>query len=314
MRTLFGLVLLAAARAWAEGEASAGGPAMGYIYDEAHGLHPVLGIPGAATTGPAMRATAGYKAFAPAAHYAIAVRDGSAVVLKFDGAEPLPLRLAADMVAVAPSGGVAAFYDRAAARIRVIDGLPGSPAVRGEIDVSGREGLRLLAVADEGKAVLASFTDAAVVFDTSGAARGSLDGVNAAAFLPASADLVVAAGESMYLARESGEMVQLAFPGDALAAPAAVGVSSDGRRAFAADANGVLAVDLVTGERKRTACPCTPARMDRLAGKAVFRIAGGPHEPVWVFDGDAEGDRVVFVPAYTPERESRHGRPGGGVR
>jgi hypothetical protein len=311
-RTIGLLLALVGALAAQSGRIS--GPILGYLFDEqVAGLRPLLGMPGAATMGPAL--DMGVKieraAISQPGDYALAVTgpDHQVVLLRNLGGalSAVPITEAApapDRILLSPSGSAAALFYSGGKLVELLRGLPEAPVVAGRIHVS--DSLAPLAISDDGTAVLAASPESLFLLGVEGGSRflSSTRGITAAAFLNQRLDAVIAESPSntVYWVRDvsgAAEIIPLAGEKDGIWNPVAVSVSSDNRRVFVANAGtGTIAfLDLAGGAPTVVSCGCAPTGLDRLQGSAVFRLTEPSGEPLRVFDGDAPQARVVFVPA-----------------
>jgi hypothetical protein len=290
------------------------GSILGFVFDPANGLQPILGIAGASTIAaplvlPAKMSSA---MISSQQDYALAVTTPDANLLRVSlgdsvSAAPLGIPVSAiDLMALSPSGSAAALFDRTQNRIRVIAGLPGAPALTREFDLSDFHGtLTSVAVADAADAVLAGFSDRVVALAPDGNVRilATPQHATAAGFLRNGRDVVIAdlAANAVYLIRNvtgSSEPVLLADNQDGISAPVAVGVSNDNQRAIVAISRGVATIKLADNAITITSCVCEPSGLAALRGNAVFRLTEPMGGPIWLFDGDAPQPRVVFTPPY----------------
>src|SRR5579885_2257027 len=152
-------LLIAVLAPWAlhgqQPQALIAGPGFGFVYDEAaRGLKPLLGNPAAAV-------------ISPRQDYALAVTasDRGVVLVRLDGNSPQTSSLSLlpaspDRLTLSPGGGAAALYYAAARNIQVITGLPDAP-VFSSVDAAALPGAPdVLAVSDDGQALLAGFNGA----------------------------------------------------------------------------------------------------------------------------------------------------------
>ena len=139
------------------------GPVIGLVDDETAGIRPILGIPGAATLGPALLARTGLAsvALAPDHDYVLAIlTEGRQVVIVSNlstapNAAVLDVPADPSRIVFSPSGDAAALFYADTARVAAITGLPGSPAISWTLDLAGMQGgLTALAISDGGGAVL----------------------------------------------------------------------------------------------------------------------------------------------------------------
>jgi hypothetical protein len=300
-------------------EPTISGPVLGYVFDSsAQSLRPILGMPGAATLGEPLDLGSPLvsAAISPRQDYFLAVsQEDQGLLLGGLDSNPPPLipipeaRQGTEQIAISPSGSRAALYHGSAQRIQVIAGLPFQPTVAKDLDLSALPGtLTALAVSDAG-GVLVSLSVAGAgslfFFDPQGEARYVLGvgHVSSLAFLSNRDEAVVAdqTANSVALIRNltgAVEWIPLAAEKDGISAPVAVEVSGDSRRAFVASSGSpdVLILDLSGGVLGRLSCPCAVSGLQRLKGNSRFRLTPTTETPLWVFDGDTEQPRVVFIP------------------
>lgn len=297
------------------------GPVLGFVYDPANGLQPVLGVAGASTIGPPLELTGNFSkaVISPRQDYALAVSASNPNLMRVMIGDPVSVEQfgipisATGLIALSPTGSSAAFQDRDRNRIQVIAGIPSAPSLAREFDLSPFPGaLVSLAVSDDASVVIAGFSD---VEENAVAALG-LEGLvrfltprraTAAAFLPGVRDVVIADGPAneIYLIRDalgSGESKLLAAQDQGISEPTAVVISRDGKRAVVASGSAlsVALIDLAGGAVSAIPCPCNPSELATLNGNAVFRLTPPAAGPMWVLDADALEPRIVFVPPYQP--------------
>jgi hypothetical protein len=204
-----------------------------------------------------------------------------------------------ERIILSPTGSAAALLY--AGSILVIGSLRGTPEVLGSVDLSGLTGPpSAIAVRDDGSMLLLAAADGVYEGRPSGPARFllGLTGVAAIAYRPegGAAALAEAATNQLYILTES-ELIPLAGEREGVSGPVAVAWSSDGRQVILAngEARSIVVVERETGARRLVACDCRPEGLERLEGRAVFRLTGPSSETMWLFDGDAEEPRTVFV-------------------
>jgi len=298
------------------------GPVLGFVYDPANGLQPVLGVPGAATVGPPLELTSDFSraVISPRQDYALAVSASTPNLLRVSmghrvSVEQFGIPLSGSgLIALSPTGSAAAVHDPDRNRIQVISGIPSAPVLAREFDLATFAGaLATLAVSDDANMMIAGFSEveenAVVALGSEGAVRflTAPGRATAATFLPGSRDAIIADGPAsrIYLVRDalgSGEMTLLASPEQEILGPIAVAVSRDGKRAFAASGRGgrLALIDLAAGTVSAIPCSCSPSELAPLNGNAVFRLTPPTAGPMWLLDADAAEPRIVFVPPYRP--------------
>ena len=303
------------------------GPLLGFVSLQEDGVRPIRGIPGAASLGPAI---AGIPEFRAAALSSLngfllgvrAVDDRLVLICGLGRREQLAglpvIASGVSLLVLSPSERTAAIYDRPASRITVLKGLPDDPKVSWSAALDALPGeLAALAVRDDGGEAMAAAGGSLITVARGGDWRhiASVDGAVRLSYLNDSSDAVyVDAGRKrMHLLRRSEggiSVIPLAGEADGLAAPEALALSRDNRRAFVANSDPaqVLVVDLRTGLIESTPCSCAVTGVTPLAGNAVFQISSTKNQAVCVFDGTRSEPRLSYIPP--PLEVSRM----GGVR
>ncbi len=313
-------LLIAVLAPWAlhgqQPQALIAGPGFGFVYDEAaRGLKPLLGNPAAAMIGPplALGAPLAAAVISPRQDYALAVTasDRGVVLVRLDGNSPQTSSLSLlpaspDRLTLSPGGGAAALYYAAARNIQVITGLPDAP-VFSSVDAAALPGAPdVLAVSDDGQALLAGFNGASSgqVYLLAGAAPQAVfeaGSIAAIAFLNGSHDALVADGVGnavMRLAGAGAEPAVLARQADGIDHPAAVAASLDNRLALVANAGSasVAVIDLSAAKTAVVACRCAPTAMARLTGQSLFRLNGPSTQPIALLDAGGSRPTVEVIP------------------
>ena len=323
----------------AQDPAPVSGPLVGFVFDNAAGIRPVLGVPGAATLGRPVMRSSGLEAvvFSPARDYALALapRGGQVMLLKdlatAGAAVSLQVAPGAARFAISPSGDAAALYYPEAQAVSVLTGFPDAPAVSWSVEAPYlADGLGALAVSDEGSAVLiaAAGDQSPVWLLTPATGARFLSHVSSSpslAFLSKSSDAVVAdAGNStVVLVRDpagQAETTQIGGAAEGLSRPIAVAVTADNRRVLVANAasGGVVSLSLAGEAPLALPCDCEVTGLERLAGGVTFRLSAPGQSPLWLLDAASSPPRVVFVPDSSPIPRRAVRRPppirGGGER
>ena len=315
------LICLASSPTCAADSVGIEGSMLGFIFDPANGLQPILGITGASTIGPPLdlQTRLASAAISPRQDYALARTTPGANLLQVTltgsysiGQLSFPVH-ATDLMALSPSGSAAALYDNKRSCIRVISGLPGGPFLARDVDLSAFSGTpTTLAISDAADAILAGFSNEVVGLGSDGTIRNftTFQHATAAAFMINSPNILIADGgaNSVYLVTDilgSTDPVLLASDQDGILAPVAIGVSNDNKKIVVALAGGVATISLVDGSVALTGCPCQPTGLASLKGNAVFRLTEPSGGPLWLFDGDAPDARIVFVPPYQSSAQTR---------
>jgi hypothetical protein len=300
-----------------------GGPILGFIPDAGGtAIRPVLGIPGASVLGERLELDVDIRGavISPRQDYAIASRlaDAQAVVIDV-GADPpavtpvTGVHPGVELIAVSPSGSVAAVYDHPSGTVQVIGGLPHNAAVVAEFDTSIISGRAAgLAISDDGTLALMKVVESDdaglwVLGSSNGPGRISLDRPSAAAFFPNRDDAVVTddAARSAFLMMDighAGTLVPLVSAADRIEAFSSVSVSEDGRRVFLADAgSGIIAtVDVETRTSNFASCQCRPTGLYRLSGNSIFRLTEPSGDPITILDASSSDPRIAIIPPATP--------------
>jgi hypothetical protein len=301
-----------------------GGYTLGFVYDSrVSGLRPLSGIPGAAVLGAPLDIGEPVRQayVAPRQNYAIALTDTRAVSVQFiSTAEPpvvTPLGfdpVTANVVALSADGSAGAFYSRDEALIRVVTGLPGAPVIARSVPVGAVSGkIGLLSISNDA-AVLAVAVDTSsddarsgsvILLDENGNGQvlASSTHISALQFLGDAHDLLVADDSDNTLSVIQGlpqtTASTLVADGSAgLAGPIGLNTYLDGNLVIAnGGASNVLVLDPGGAQIGSYPCPVAPSRLTRLNGKAVFLLNGiSNDDPLWLFDGDSETPRVMFIP------------------
>jgi hypothetical protein len=295
--------------------ASLEGPRMGMVFDTSiRALRPIFGIPGASIMGDPLKTELDLRrvAISPQQDYALAAQGdhNEIVVLRFDRA-PMTSPLVPgthrgpDQMVFSPGGRVAAVHYKDRNRVQVLSGLPASPKVVDELYLSGSALPSALAVGDD-NTVLAG-VGTSVFWVTRSGEVPVLTGVRkvSAITLTTARLALVADGATNQIHRllnltSALETDILAGPAQGIAAPVAVAVSSDSRRAFVANGkSGTVAILDLQGKTpvRKISCGCKLTGLDRLDGDNLFRLTEPSNRPMWVLEASAKETRVVFVPA-----------------
>jgi hypothetical protein len=225
------------------------GPILGFIPEnDGTAIRPVIGIPGASLLAEQLQFDTDFRSavISPKQDYAIAVggEDRHLVFIDLRAGSATPsISLRADVMAISPTGSVAAVYDHESKILRVIAHVLDAPEIIHEFNASHIAGSATsIAVSDDGAAALARFVDedraTLWVLDSSGASWPVLiDQPFAAAFFPNSSDVVVAddATRSAVVildVRGAGSTVPLISAENGMSAFTGVSVSEDSRRVF----------------------------------------------------------------------------------
>jgi hypothetical protein len=314
-----------------------GGPGLGMVFDRARGgLRPILGLPGAAIVGGVLELGSELAQgwISPRQEYALArFKEGAELVLvNLDrdqiSVEPLAGAMpGVDLVALSPRGASAFLYDREARRMQLITGLPQSPSVVAEVDISKLpDSVGAMAVSDDAGAALFFVSEGesgGVYSITAGGGLkwvGAAQEVSAIAFLTDLHDALIADGRAsaVLLIRDvvgSADKTVLVAEQDGILNPVAVQISDDHRRVFIANSGSatVSVLDLNGGSMSRISCSRVPSGLYRLQGSSVFRLTEFSDAPLLLLAGGADEPRIFFIPPPAqapPETEE----PAGEIR
>ncbi len=304
------------------------GPVSGYVFDaSAHGLRPVLGMPGAALLGDpldfgleaasvwvAPRQDAAFVTGAGGMLHFFRIQAGVPAEVAVNGLAGAP-----DRVVFSPSGSAAALLTNGG--IQILTGLPDSPAISATADASAFRGPVSLALSDDGGALLLAAGNTVELFGGAADLGKLADtaGVAQVAFAPGAHDAAVvdAAGAGVLLYRNlTGAVVSqtIAAADDRIQGASALAFSADGQRLLIANASGqsVILFDLAAGARTEVACNCTPSSLVRMGD--VFRLNEIGTGPLWLLDARAGSATLTFVPATASAPARRRPERTGGPR
>jgi hypothetical protein len=300
------------------------GPVLGYVLDGSQlRLRPILGIPGAASTGAVIDNGVDIyaAAFSPSANYVLAL-TGTALapfsIVPGQAAVPVPGALSgADQILLSPEGSAAALYFRASRSVQILTGLPAAPSVARTLDLSSLPSApAALALSDDDgvlAAVVNGDTSALYLFaaDSSVTLVALQEAVTAIDFLHRRHDAILTGASDAFLIQDVlGAAGVVALAGDGISSPSAVTMAGDNSHAFALNSNSgvVVALDLSGGASVASDCQCAATGLARLNGAAAFRLTEYSTGPMLIVDGAALSQappgppRVLFVPpAQTAE-------------
>ncbi len=282
------------------GRTTVQGPVAGYVFDQqARGVRPMLGLPGAAYLGDALVSGVEAAGIAPDGARALAVREGRLFLAGLKNeADSAPVENAipgADRFAWSPDGSIAAVYASASRQAQIIrDGAAGKP-----VDLSGLGEVVALAVSRSGKLI------AGVAGENGGV---YMDGaLLARAANPAA---ITISGQDLYFAdKDRGQVWQVAgFEQDGTALlfaegiEGAAGVQVYGSRAFVAGAKGIEVFDLAARTPlSHIDVDAAPTQLAPFGERALWLLnAPGEGQPAYVLSA-ADVPAVYFVPAGREE-------------
>lgn len=305
------------------------GPVSGYLFDNsAHGLRPVLGIPGASLIGDSIdfglqvasvsvapRLDAAFATAADGTLHLFGLQSGVSTDLNLNGLANSPER-----VIFSPSGTAAALYGRGS--IQIVTGLPVTAAVAASLTLPALPDS--LAISDDGAALLVASGNSVELY--AGAAdQGALtttSGPALIAFAPTGHDAAVVdrTGAGVVLFHNVGGAVDpqnLAPVDGTIQSASALAFSTDGSQLLLASGQSVATFDLAAGARGSIACTCSPSILARMGD--LFRLNELSQEPLWLLDARPDTAGVLFVPALAnsaapvTRRPVRPERPVRGV-
>jgi hypothetical protein len=298
---------------------------LGYAWHaDSRGLYPLLGVSASAhygdpvlhsdpTIAVAAAITSAASAWALTLH-----QDGNLKLWSKSGANAGTIAAAMPTDAAilfSPSGTAAGMLSPSTSAIAVISGLPSKPQLSSLPLPVGSAPVQI-AVADDGTILagvtrpgtpgvqlgiiseMHGYTPLATVQAWGGAAFLPGAGVEAAVFADrATATLTYASG----LNSTAPVLVPISHAG-LLQKPIAVGVSPDGKWAYAADSATpqVVRVNISASAAAPSSlkCACTPQQIVPLTTDGVFSLSTYvPGKPAWILDARASQPRTFFVPA-----------------
>ena len=302
----------------AAGQAPLGGPTLGFITDENGAtIWPLLGVLGAAVPGQPLELSHAIvnATFSPQQNYALAIAAANTqpVLIRLDVSNPqiysLPgARFNPGLIAISPAGGSAALYDRGSGVLQLLSGLPDSPQIAYEFDMSSLGGeVRAVAVSDDASLALVNIGNegrAVWLID----AKGPSLPVNAVqpsqmTFIANRHDALIAddATQEVFLLQSMDQnparLSGLVLRGN-IRQFAAIAASADGRLIFASQ-NGSADIFILDLQTKRTSivpCHCKPTVFSALKGASVFRLNGLPNGPITVLDASSVNPRTLIIP------------------
>jgi len=295
------------------------GPVLGFVDDADAGIRPMLGVPGSALLGPAVRVPGGLSAvaFAPVSGFALALAGDRRQPVVVRGLANAPavasitgLAPGADRFEMSPTGSAAAFLYQAEGKLRLVSGLPDDPRLAAEFDLSGiASDLGALAVSDDAGSALAVSANegqAWLLLCRPNSEPKRWLAVSAAAtlsFFPGTSDAALADPERNHVSlvkatAEAGAPTLLASASNGVAAPAAVVTSLDGRWIVVANSNPTALAVIAVADGTVTLVPCDipVPKLYRLGSNALFRLTDAAASPIWLLDGDSSPPRMLFVP------------------
>jgi hypothetical protein len=276
-------------------------------------LRVILGVPGAAVFSEPLslpRRTTRLR-LAPGQQYAIIESaDETPAALLLNGAAtggivtiPGAAR-AFDFVSFSPSGRSAVLISQAFGRLQVIDGLPQTPQLVQDIDLSLLPELPgNAAVSDDAGFVLLSSAGAVYLLlpDGSTSIVAEVTQLASVTFLPNGANAAIGdpGTGSLYLCQNlAGGMAPALLP-FGLPGLARITPSSDSQTIYVTDTQRprIWAVSVASGAVRQFDLQVNAASIDLLRNADIFLISSEPGLPAWILFRQADDARIVFVPA-----------------
>ncbi len=334
MRTalLFAVGLFSAGCAGAQ-PASLTGPVEAYTFDApTRSLRAVIGFPGAASFGPALRDNLDFASVAPRQNYGIGFPRGQCLLISGLGSSLLSTRELAGVgaqpegIAWSGDGSLAILYSRTGNWFQTVTGLPGAPAVAPKVDGSSLGGVLASVAADaHGKqiAVGVSGDTGAVYYSSDGQSFIKLIAAAKPAALSFSSDgltlYALDGGVPQVIAVSLGnhgfEAISLAGLADPVAIQAVEDAQSNRLLYVAAAGDHLLRILDIASQQIVTdvALSFQPTGLDQF-GISSFVVAARSQAatPLWLFTSTPQPG-AYFVPAIqlrSPERR-RAGLLGG---
>ena len=312
------LIVLCSLSVAGQAGAPLGGPTLGFIADENGAtIWPLLGVLGAAVPGPPLELSHAIvnATFSPQHNYALAIAAANTqpVLIRLDVSNPqiysLPgARFNPGLIAISPAGGSAALYDRGSRVLQLLSGLPDSPQIAYEFDLSPLAGeVRAVAVSDDASLALVNTgNEGRTVWLID--AKGPPLPVNAVqpsqmTFIANRHDALIAddATQEVFLLQSMDQnpvrLSGLVLRGN-IRQFAAIAASADGRLIFASQSGSadIFILDLQTKRTSVVPCHCKPTVFSALKGASVFRLNGLPNGPITVLDASSANPRTLIIP------------------
>ena len=308
------LIVLCSLSVAGQAGAPLGGPTLGFITDEnGTTIWPLLGVLGAAVPGQPLELSHAIvnATFSPQYNFALAIAAANTqpVLIRLDVSNPqiysLPgARFNPGLIAISPAGGSAALYDRGSMVLQLLSGLPDSPRIAYEFDMSPLGGeVRGVAVSDDASLALVN-TGTVWLID----AKGPPLPVNAVqpsqmTFIANRHDALIAddATQEVFLLqsmdRNPVRLSGLVLRGN-IRQFAAIAASADGRLIFASQSGSadIFILDLLTRRTSVVPCRCKPTVFSALKGASLFRLNGLPNGPITLLDASSANPRTLIIP------------------
>jgi hypothetical protein len=301
------------------------GPVEAYTFDApTRSLHAVIGFPGAASFGPALRDSLEFASVAPRQNYGIGFEGGECLLISGLGSVPLSTRALAgaeaqpEGVAWSGDGSLAILYSRSGNWLQTVSGFPNAPTAGPRVDGStlggGLGGVLASVAADaQGKQIAAGVTAGAG--GDAGAVYYSSDGHNFTTLKPVAQPIALSFssdGLTLYVLDGSvpqviaitlGDRAYHTIPLAGLTNPVAIQAVVDSANNqllyVAAGSDRLLRVIDVATQQTVTDVPLNfhPTSLDQF-GSNSFVIAARSQaaNPLWLFTSTPQLG-AYFVPA-----------------
>jgi dipeptidyl aminopeptidase/acylaminoacyl peptidase len=302
----------------AQSGSSINGPSLGFVSNEnGTKIWPLLGILGAAVPGQplVLPESITNAAISPQHDYTVATSTatGQPVIIRLGIPDPVSLPVAGgrpnpSLIAISPTGSSVALYEKNSRVLQLVSGLPGSPQIAYELDISAAgDDVWDIAVSDDAAlALVLAGNESRTLWAIQGS--GAMTPVSATrpsriAFFARRPDALIAddATQEVFLL-QGLDQVPVRMPGIVLPEGnsqfSAIAASTDGRSIYVAQqgSEDVSIVDLQTRETTAVSCHCRPTVFFPLKGSSVFRLNGLSKGPIMVLDASASNPRTLFIP------------------
>jgi len=240
-----------------------------------------------------------------AAGLAILYLSGGAVdrVEGLSGALP-----AADWAAFSPGARSAILFSSSAQRLQLLTGLPGTPRVAMDRDVSTLpEPPLTAAVSDDGSLLVVASGHTVYLVPPGGPAQLllSVGEILSVVVLPNGTDVAVAdrSTASIHLLQSVASAPMIGVLASGLSGIGKMYPAADGGSIFVArpGAKAVSSVDVVSGDVRTFPSDIVPVQLLPLLNRGTFLISAKPRQPGGVFLRDGNQGRIVLIPATPVE-------------
>ena len=298
-------------------------PVLTMVLDDAGGIRPLIGIPGAASVG--AKVDLGFPveqiASSPDAAYLLATASAyrEAVLMRqsADGLVVGPVTLPCawheyivrrctpvaeiDRIALSPTGSAAALFSESTGRVYVLPDPAHNASNVVEVDITGYGSVTNIAIADGGQ-TLAFAADGGVFYAGPNQAptlRAALSQPGAIQFLRHTTDVVVADDQnlSINLINSEGVFQLLSLADAGMSRAVGIASSHDNSIVFVADAKGLVSTIASDGSViPPVNCKCAVTGLHATRLNSVFRLTNFTGAPIVMFDARTSTPRTVFAP------------------